>query len=66
MNSITELNKRLENIERNQAVTMKMVRLILQELGIRKELHELDEEVEENNGSSSSAPVGTEGQSEVT
>lgn len=58
--TLDDIDKRLEQIERNQELTMRMVQLILGELGLRKQIKELAEEMETGNGSNAPPPVGRE------
>ena len=51
MNTLDEIAKRLGHIEKNQEMTMKMVRLILEDLGLRKQISILETEMEAGNGS---------------
>jgi hypothetical protein len=50
--------QRLDNLERNQEVTIKLLQLILLELGIRKDITEVAKELEARNGSDPPASVG--------
>lgn len=56
-----DIRRQLANIERNQELTMKMVRLILEELGLRKAIQQLDKEMEARNGSDAPPAVGGAG-----
>lgn len=60
--SLTEIAERLANIERNQDLMMRMVRLMLTESGLRKEIIALDKEMEADNGSVPPDALGSTGQ----
>ncbi len=61
MNTLDDIAKRLQDVQANQQLTMKMIRLILQELGLRKEIANLDAEMEASNGSLAPVSMDSEG-----
>lgn len=62
MNTLDEVAKEVHLVRKNQELTMKMVRLILEELGLRKAITRLEEEMEEGHGSLAPASLDLHGE----
>ncbi len=57
--SLAKLERQVAQVRTNQTVTIKLVKAILKELELRREIADLEKDLEESNGSDAPSPVGS-------